>query len=241
MTSVCVMLCCAGTMPAVQSSPDLLPAASTHHQHSQQLQQQPEAVSPSGASLAKIRSLPAHYHSLQQAQLASEGGMGSTSHSPVLTSTHMGSAAALGGSVHMGTPAASAGGAQGATGAGAAASMGQQQQQVHGGPGVAGVLQQQLLRAAGRVGVVHLALHATDAGLVAGWQQQLAAVIEPGEPGGEGTWFAGRCLRFSTSTPCVWGVLLERSVWKHITSSPGVLPSNALGCLTCTDGGDLTK
>jgi hypothetical protein len=37
------------------------------------------------------------------------------------------------------------------------------------------------------VGVVHLALHATDAGLVAGWQQQLAAVVEPGEHSGEGS------------------------------------------------------
>jgi hypothetical protein len=31
------------------------------------------------------------------------------------------------------------------------------------------------------VGVVHLALHSLDQGLVLGWQQHLQALVEPGE------------------------------------------------------------
>jgi hypothetical protein len=46
---------------------------------------------------------------------------------------------------------------------------------------VAATLRAALSDAAGRVGVLHLVLHSTQWGLVGGWTQQVAAVVEPGE------------------------------------------------------------
>jgi hypothetical protein len=165
-------------MQAVQSSPDLLPASIGQQQ--QQQQQQQESGSPLGAPLVKIKSLPAHYASPgRQQHLGADSLIHSASTSPVLTNMHM-AAAAAGTSQSSRSPLA--GPAHDA--AAAAASGVQLQQQQHGqaprGATVSNALRQQLVAAGGRVGVVHLALHATEAGLVAGWQQQLAAVLEPG-------------------------------------------------------------
>jgi hypothetical protein len=169
-------------MQAVQSSPDLLPANTSHHKQQQQL-----SGSPIDSSLLKLKSLPAHYHSPQQQQqqhLAANGCIGSTSNSPVLSHVHL---AAPGGSLGSRSPlagqhplAGSAGPTHEGVGAGGGSAAEQQQQGMVGSAAVAEALRQQLLATAGRVGVFHLALHATDAGLVAGWQQQLAAVVEPG-------------------------------------------------------------
>lgn len=168
-------------MQAVQSSPDLLPASTGQQQ---QQQQQQESGSPLGAPLVKIKSLPAHYPSpgrqQQQQQLGADGFTHSASSSPVLTSMHMAAASAAGTGHSSRSPLAGP-----AHDAAAAAAGSVQQQQQHGsqvarGVTVSDLLRQQLVAAGGRVGVVHLALHATEAGLVAGWQQQLAAVLEPG-------------------------------------------------------------
>lgn len=166
-------------MQAVQSSPDLLPASTGQ----QQQQQQQESGSPLGAPLVKIKSLPAHYPSpgRQQQELGADGFTHSASSSPVLTSMHMAAAAA--GTSHS-SRSPLAGPAHDAAAAAAGGMQQQQQQHQHGqvarGVTVSDLLRQQLVAAGGRVGVVHLALHATGAGLVAGWQQQLAAVLEPG-------------------------------------------------------------
>jgi len=154
-------------MQAVQSSPNLLPGSITQ-------QQQQQEVTP-GGSLLKIKSLPAQYLSpqQQQQQLATDGAIRSSSYSPSLP-TLPGSSS---GGSHISRIANTGHSQPGHS------SAGRQQQQQHAAAGSAGVseaLRQQLLSAAGRVGVVHLALHATEAGLVAGWQQQLTAVVEPG-------------------------------------------------------------
>lgn len=173
----------AGSVQAVQSLPDLLPVGAAG-QH----QQQQDLVSPSGISLHKIKSLPAHYHSPQQAQVAADGQpvARSTSHSPVHSSLTM---AAAGAGVGAGASHSSSksvlaswspAGAGLQDGASPAAGSSWGQQQISGSAAVSQCLRQQLLAASGRVGVVHLALHATEAGLVAGWQQQLAAMVEPG-------------------------------------------------------------
>jgi hypothetical protein len=49
-----------------------------------------------------------------------------------------------------------------------------------GAAGLASTLRAALSGAAGRVGVLHLALHSTQWGLVGGWRQQITAVVEPG-------------------------------------------------------------
>jgi hypothetical protein len=170
-------------MQAVQSSPDFLPASTSYHkqQHQQQL-----SGSPMDGSLLKLKSLP-HYHVPQQQQhlLAANASVGSNNNSPVLSHIHL---AAPGGSLSSRSPLAGqpplAGSAgpphEGMDGAGGCAAAAKQQQGTV-GSAVAEALRQHLLAAAGRVGVLHLALHATDAGLMAGWQQQLAAVVEPGK------------------------------------------------------------